>query len=752
MKTKTGLQNSSKATHYSLTLLLVVVFLLLLSTLSLGTTRYVPSQYAEIQWAILASSNGDTVMVAPGTYEEEIGIYQLNVVIISSDGPEVTIIEAQNAGMPTVYFWSLPGAELNGFTVRGGTYTGILANYCGPRILNNIIENNSSTGMNNGGGIDLNNTSGCLIKGNVIRDNSAAVYGAAIHTENSTNDTICYNLFYDNYGYTEIRCLNTTAAIYNNTIDGYGSRWSGISNQLSGTLDCRNNIIVNTVANGIYADGSASALCEYNDNYNCTQGAYGGAGIIQGLGNFSLSPGFWGMPPGEPEEYDLLPPPFSPCPDAGDPNPFFNDFDGSRNDLGWRPWNYDMEMPDTLYVPAEYASIQAAINASSDGDIVLVAPGTYTENIDFLGKRIQVTSSGGADVTTIQANNGSMAVVYMDSGEPKGAEISGFTITGGGYSGIFCNNSSPTIRDNIIEDNYSPLSDDGGGLDLNNTSSSLIRDNIFRDNSTYLYGAAIHADICENDTICYNLFYDNYGYVEIRCLRAKIAIYNNTIDAAGSRCHGISNQLSDTLDCRNNIIVNAPYNYKGLYAANSAYILAEYNDVYNCGGGPYGGSGIIWGTGNITSNPLFWATPIGEPEYYDIRPFSPCVDAGDPDEFFNDSDESRNDMGWKPWYLGFAPTDIDDETELPSEFRLSRNYPNPFNASTTIEYSLPEISNVTIDIYDILGRHITSLVNEPKQAGTHQVTWHAGDIPSGMYFYRIQAGDYGESKKMLLLK
>jgi hypothetical protein len=101
-----------------------------------------------------------------------------------------------------------------------------------------------------------------------------------------------------------------------------------------------------------------------------------------------------------------------------------------------------------------------------------------------------------------------------------------------------------------------------------------------------------------------------------------------------------------------------------------------------------------------------------------------------------------------------SATGVDNspETSLPESFSISQNYPNPFNASTTIGYSLTEPSDVTIDIYDILGRKVETLVQREQSAGSHQVVWNAKDQPSGMYFYRIEAGDYTEARKMLLLK
>jgi len=93
-----------------------------------------------------------------------------------------------------------------------------------------------------------------------------------------------------------------------------------------------------------------------------------------------------------------------------------------------------------------------------------------------------------------------------------------------------------------------------------------------------------------------------------------------------------------------------------------------------------------------------------------------------------------------------------ENNPLPNAITLGQNYPNPFNASTAIEYSLPSPSFVTIDIFDILGRKIGMLAEGTKPAGSYQTIWDAGDKPSGIYFYRIKAGDFTESRRMVLLK
>ncbi|MCP4580830.1 MAG: T9SS type A sorting domain-containing protein [candidate division Zixibacteria bacterium] len=93
-----------------------------------------------------------------------------------------------------------------------------------------------------------------------------------------------------------------------------------------------------------------------------------------------------------------------------------------------------------------------------------------------------------------------------------------------------------------------------------------------------------------------------------------------------------------------------------------------------------------------------------------------------------------------------------DEPSAPLPAFHTSNHPNPFNASTTIEYDLPQPADVQITIFNILGQQIANLVDSPLAAGNHQVSWDAGDLPSGMYFYRIQAGEFDQTEKMLLLK
>ena len=104
------------------------------------------------------------------------------------------------------------------------------------------------------------------------------------------------------------------------------------------------------------------------------------------------------------------------------------------------------------------------------------------------------------------------------------------------------------------------------------------------------------------------------------------------------------------------------------------------------------------------------------------------------------------------WVYGDSDGPLARTDNLPTEFGLGQNYPNPFNPTTDIEYYLPEAAHVTLDVYNVTGQKVASLVDRVLGAGTHTAQWDAGSYSSGVYFYRLTAGNYTETKKMVLLK
>jgi hypothetical protein len=106
-----------------------------------------------------------------------------------------------------------------------------------------------------------------------------------------------------------------------------------------------------------------------------------------------------------------------------------------------------------------------------------------------------------------------------------------------------------------------------------------------------------------------------------------------------------------------------------------------------------------------------------------------------------------------PVHLIVAPVvGVENELNIPTVYELFQNYPNPFNPITTIKYSVPELSKVKLTLFNLLGEEVATLVNEEKLAGNYSVEFNAASLPSGVYFYRLQAGSFVETKKMILMK
>ncbi|MFC2119853.1 alpha/beta fold hydrolase, partial [Bacteroidota bacterium] len=105
-----------------------------------------------------------------------------------------------------------------------------------------------------------------------------------------------------------------------------------------------------------------------------------------------------------------------------------------------------------------------------------------------------------------------------------------------------------------------------------------------------------------------------------------------------------------------------------------------------------------------------------------------------------------------PSYKDTIVTGIEDDPDILTSFYLSQNFPNPFNPSTVIRYQLPLTGKVTLKLYDVLGTEITTLVNEEKSIGEYELTFYAGNLPSGVYFYQLRTEEFVETKKMILMK
>jgi hypothetical protein len=313
---------------------------------------------------------------------------------------------------------------------------------------------------------------------------------------------------------------------------------------------------------------------------------------------------------------------------------------------------------EIIWVPQNYPSIQKAIDNSNDGDVVIVSPGRYLENINFNGRNITVrgTNPEGWDIVeaTIIDANGAGSTVTFDSNEPNTAVLTGFTITGGKGSfmdnevvcvkkspwggGILCNHASPTITHNIITGNdvvgtdrvgngYQPK---GGGIACFG-GEAVITHNIIHNNNGY-DGGGLRLE--GNPLVRNNLIYDNTasfgGGVDIQGGR----LINNTIAA-----NYVSNvHLAGPSTAINNIIYKACggpglylWGHDTLEGLLDCYEVVKYNNVwgnspsdYRLQNSPTDMTGIM---GNMSADPRFV-----DPNHYDyhLAGNSPCIDAGDP--------------------------------------------------------------------------------------------------------------------------
>jgi hypothetical protein len=462
-----------------------------------------------------------------------------------------------------------------------------------------------------------------------------------------------------------------------------------------------------------------------------------------------------------------------------------------------------------IRVPQDYPEIQLAINAAQEGDTILVSRGTYTENINFRGKGIVLTSNFifTSDLEDINAtiidgsqpdnpDTASCVLMYKPNNtfsDDSSAALIGFTITGGKGTawedehslgsffreggGILIQYWAPRIKFNIIRDNEAydktGLVSAGGGAIRCGDGNPLIENNIILHNRGR-YGGGIVFNY-SGGVIRNNIIDGNYGGEDfagggiwilanrfdnkIKVIENNAIIHNTSVLPGG----GVYIWGSTGNYVRNNIIWGnlAPSNSQLRVQSSQAQII--YNNI----------DGGFAGEGNINLDPDFIL-----PGFY-LSDTSPCIDAGKDSLAFNDVEDpmnpgfglwpskgtTRNDMGvYGGPHRADLPeiiTSVDDDVNVvPDGFVLFQNYPNPFNPGTKIKFTIPAVETrhasslqkVMLIVYDILGNEVAALVNEEKQPGVYEVIFSTSDLPSGVYLYKLTAGEFSQTKKMILIK
>ncbi len=695
----------------------------------------VPEQYPSIQAGINAAADGDVVLVNDNTYYEQINFKGKAITVASyfyvdgdSSHIDSTVIDGSQSSHPdsgsVVYFVSGEDTTsvLQGFTITGGTGTintimdldmewisrsggGIFCFNSGASIINNKIINNNinatSVGTASGGGIvvyayDYNYDFDVIIQGNHILNNTIA---ADDFTFSGAIDMICSGKVMNNI-------ISHNASIAHN-----GDAWTGGMFCYSDTVlirdvvICNNQITHNTVTSNV------------GDAYHGAIRIHSTHSIIK---NNTIS---------------------------------YNEVNGAINANGGGIGI--MYQKNASIFHENIVEYNVVINATGVGGGLRIAEAdpiitnnTISNNAAARGGGIACTTCSPTIQNNIISDNSSSPEdvfcgerAKMPFNETKVIKKSVRTMTN---RGRIATNPGPieeiSLRELMDATNSanqvesSALVGQGGGIRLHNSSPSIIN-NIISGNATTYGGGVYHTTHCDaeyiNNTIVNNTATASGG--GIYCLNSDPVIINTIVWAneSGSGSNGISVISSN---------VNVAY--------------SNIQDGWS-------------GTGNISLDPLF----VAGDSLFHLSDSSRCIGAGinsveidgiwyhAPTTDFEGNQRpnpagSMPDMGACESALEL-PTEVADDfgqPEIPKSFVLEQNYPNPFNPLTTIKFSLPKKCHVILKVYNNLGEEVTSLVSGVLLAGNYQYILRAENLASGIYFYRLTAGDFVQKRKMLLLK
>mgnify|MGYP003968139265 CR=1 FL=1 len=420
-----------------------------------------------------------------------------------------------------------------------------------------------------------------------------------------------------------------------------------------------------------------------------------------------------------------------------------------------------------INVPSDYPAIQAGLNAADCDDTVLVASGTYFENIIWPPVNgIKLTGSGEEtciidgsssgsvitfddinniiDSTTVISNltitNGSSGAgggVLSYYSAPKFTEV---TVTGNSANtdggGLFCFNYSHIVMDNVTISNNTAGSE-GGGINCDFTSNIVIRNSRIINNISDYSGGGLCIEGGSHPIISYTLFANNeaqYGGGIWSGEKGSMDMINCTIaDNTATTQGGGYFSYYPTMDAVNSIFWN---NIPDQIWENADVTFSDVQDEWI-------------GAGNIDMDPLFEDSSAGN---YHLSMNSPCIDAGNPDSP-TEPDGTQADMG--AFYYDQSIDVNNNETDT-TVISLN-NYPNPFNPTTEIRFQLSDISDTDtaeIQLFNIKGQLVDSI---PFHSSTHSlinsVIWNAEGFSSGVYFCKVVSGGKTlDTKKMLLMK
>jgi hypothetical protein len=433
-----------------------------------------------------------------------------------------------------------------------------------------------------------------------------------------------------------------------------------------------------------------------------------------------------------------------------------------------------------INIPADYSTIQVGIDTAQVEDTVLVAPGTYVENIDFHGKKLIVASNfiyskNKTDIinSTIDGNSDS-SVVSIENFEPAGTSLIGFTIQNGLGTGDWPNvrgggihisrGATPTIKNCIITDNECiGNSNRGAGIYANSSFAYISNCEVF--NNTALTGGGIMIGNGANGTVVDSCeIYNNDTYSALTIAYSQFVVINRTLIHHNSQI-GLRNFGTDSVTVMQGVIANngdmgvtnqsddsQVYLFNSFVGYNEGdnveqdtsrrdnWVDARYSNIME-------GTDSLWfGIGCIDTMPEFADTANYD---YSLLSTSPMIDAGDP-MLPNDDDGTVADIGVH--FFSQGTSSLSGTPLTLDKFELEQNYPNPFNPTTTISYRLKKSSHVEIEIFNMMGQKVKTLLNKIKSAGSHIIQFDANGLASGVYPYKLETEGFSQIKKMILLR
>ncbi|MDZ7304916.1 MAG: T9SS type A sorting domain-containing protein [candidate division KSB1 bacterium] len=354
----------------------------------------------------------------------------------------------------------------------------------------------------------------------------------------------------------------------------------------------------------------------------------------------------------------------------------------------------------------------------------------------------------------------------------KGNTIAFNSVSGSGGGIELGSTQGVQVIGNIIEGNRisKPKEIGGGGIDETSNSGNLISGNFIKKNFGGTQGGGIRAlnaklinnIIVENEARrgggIFYYYHPSYGSTVAQILNNTIT--NNVADTAGGIAIHRSNAVVMNTICWGNTAPHGPE-----IEMWGGTLSAAHSDIQ------FGAAGIAidsaatvnWQDGNKNEDPRLVADSLSND--------SPCIGAGIhlfdfgngivckcPDKDINGRSRpypggTKPDIGAWESTRGFSVgVESQPESDIPKVYALHQNYPNPFNPSTTFEFALPKASLVTLKIYDLLGNDVATLVAEKLPAGKHQCVWEAKGLASGVYLYRLEAGEFVQTRKLILLR